>query len=140
MADRISNGKILSAVLALYSIIGALLFVFFKKLIPFPLAEMISFIYSYYNKNVLWVVLLFALIYIATVAVTILITFKPFTFKAYLFVPAAIVFLVDTFIHLYAFLFASGYEWNYLISALLDIAIIIAVLKKEEIKKDVIEH
>ena len=138
MTDRISKGKILSAVLALYSIIGALLFVVFKKLIPFPLAEIVSFVYSYYKKDVLWLVLLFGFLYIATVAVTVLLTFRPYTFKPYLFIPVAIVFFIDNLIHLYAFLFASGYEWNYFISALLDMAIVFIGLKKEEIKNDVI--
>ena len=59
--------------------------------------------------------------------------------KLYFRIPAALFVTVDFGIHSYAFLAASGYGWNYLVSAALDIVMLFAVLypmKNEAVEEE----
>lgn len=133
MSKKLATGKILSAVLSFYSVIGAVLFIFFKKLVPFPLAEIVSFIYMFFINGKKIVAVTAFVFYAVTVVLTLSLLFKKIAVKIYFYLPAAIVFFFDGVLHLYAFLFSSGYEWNYFISAVLDFAVIFSILKKENV-------
>ena len=117
---------------SIFSLVGAAVYVFTDKMLPVPLSEWISFLFAYRKAGSVSGTVICTIIYAATIAATILIASNPKFRKVFVFVPASIVYVIDVFVLMYAFLFATGYSWGYLISALLDICVIILMLRKEK--------
>ena len=101
-----------------------------KYLIPAPLAEFAAFSYVYvYGGKTCYAALLIAASAASLVSLALSALSKG---KARLIASiVSVVFLsADFVLHSYAFIAAGGYQWNYLISAILDSAVAVCVLYK----------
>lgn len=101
-----------------------------KYLIPSPLAEFAAFSYVYvYGGKTCYAVLLIAASAVSLISLTLSALAKG---KARLAASiVSLVFLASDFVlHSYAFIAAGGYQWNYLVSALLDAIVAVCVLYK----------
>ena len=127
--------SILIVALSAEAVIAYIILMAVSYLIPAPLAEYMAFFYTYAKGGRGLLCLLFGALFIAAVATCILSATEKLGKKLYIRIPAALFVTADFGIHSYAFLAASGYGWNYLASAALDIVMLFAVLypMKEEI-------
>ncbi len=114
---------------AVFAVAFAVLFAA-KYLIPSPLAEFAAFSYVYvYGGKTCYAVLLIAASAASLVSLALSALSKG---KARLIASiVSLVFLAADFVlHSYAFIAAGGYQWNYLVSAILDSALALCVLYK----------
>ena len=112
---------------AVFAVAFAVLFTA-KYLIPSPLAEFAAFSYVYvYGGKTCYAVLLIAASAASLVSLALSALAKG---KARLIASiVSLVFLAADFVlHSYAFIAAGGYQWNYLVSAILDSALALCVL------------
>ena len=112
---------------AVFAVAFAVLFTA-KYLIPSPLAEFAAFSYVYvYGGKTCYAVLLIAASAASLVSLALSALSKG---KARLIASiVSLVFLAADFVlHSYAFIAAGGYQWNYLVSAILDSALALCVL------------
>lgn len=136
MNKSLSVEKTVSFLPVLLSVIGSVLFFFTKIRIPFPLAEIIAFTYSFLKGGKIIPGIILIVLYAACLVLFCLEKMSGARMKLIYMIPLWIVLTFDTFVHLYAFLFAKGYEFNYMISALLDIVMIILLFRDAcEIKR-----
>ncbi len=124
--------KIFSLVMAIYSLIGAIVFVFTNIMLPVPMAELISIAVYYgdfsdptYSSIVMFSV--YTILFFISVISLVGFFFRKEKASLWMKVFLALVLLADFVIHVYAFLFASGYNFNYLIASAFDIFTLIAV-------------
>jgi len=115
-------------VLSVYSALAFAVLLIFGKMIPSPLAEYIAFSYSYGAAGEMWLCVLFALLYLLSAALCALMFTDRFGKSFPLRVLTAVLVFADFAVHAYAFLAASGYQWIYLICALLDGVMIFCLL------------
>ena len=131
--ERAAAGKKRAAgtvllVLSVYSSLAFAALLIFGKLIPSPLAEYIAFSYTYGVAGKTWLCVLFALLYLLSAALCALMFTDRFQKRFPLRVMTAVLVFADLAVHAYAFLAASGYQWIYLICALLDGVMIFCLL------------
>ena len=124
---RDAAGAVLIA-LSAYSALSFVLLLIIGKLIPTPLAEYIAFAYTYGMGGKIALCVLFAALYIAAAALCAALGLKRNRKKPLILVPAAVLVFADFAVHAFAFLAASGYQWIYLICALLDGAMLFCML------------
>ncbi len=115
-------------VLSVYSSLAFAVLLIFGKMIPSPLAEYIAFSYAYGAAGKMWLCVLFALLYLLSAALCALMFTDRFQKLFPLRVLTAVLVFADFAVHAYAFLAASGYQWIYLICALLDGVMIFCLL------------
>lgn len=132
MSKRLAKEKLLAAILVVYSFFGAALFIFFKKIVPFPLAEAVSVFIAFFKRGQWYAAVPILLLYIATAVAVFIILKKKYSRVIPLLVIPIVVFTLDFAVHLYAFLISDGYEWNYLVSGLLDAAAVFSIIRKGE--------
>ncbi len=114
--------------LVLYSAVGAAILLAARRLIPVPLAEYIASAYIYGRDGSVLPAAVFAALYAAALTLCVLSAADKFSKKLYIAIPALILTAADLALHMYAFLASSGYQWNYMISAVLDAALGVCVL------------
>ena len=115
-------------VLSVYSVLAFALLLIFGKMIPSPLAEYIAFSYTYGAAGETGLCVLFALLYLLSAALCALMFTDRFQKRFPLRVLTTVLVFADFAVHAYAFLAASGYQWIYLICALLDGVMIFCLL------------
>ncbi len=135
MSKSIAKERILAGFLAVYSVIGAVTFVAFKTVIPFPFAEFISFSYSYFKSGVWYVAIPILILYLTAIVFSILTVNVKYCTNLAFIISSVSMLLIDAAIHIYAFLICDGYEWNYMICGILDAAAIFSLLIKHEKKR-----
>lgn len=120
--------SILIMALATEAIIADIVLMIASYLIPAPLAEYMAFFYTYAKGGSGFPCVLFGILFVAAVSSCILSATEKLGRKWFIKIPAALFVTADFGLHSYAFLAASGYGWNYLVSAALDIVMLFAVL------------
>ncbi len=114
--------------LLLYSVFAAVFLIFKGKLIPSPFAELMGVSYaSFALKNGL-VGTLAAVFFALGVLLSALCATGRLCKKLYVSVPAAVIIAADLVLLLYAFFTWYSFDWSYLISVLLDTALLFCVL------------
>ena len=116
------------------SVICAIILFVFGKMTVAPLAEFEAFAYIYSAGGKALFAAVFIAVYTAAVVLCVLSAFDRFD-KTALRIAAAVLIAADLASHAYVFLAARGYQWNYLISAVLDVALIVSVVYKSRENK-----
>ncbi len=127
-------GVVLLALTSL-SVISAVILLITGFLVPTPLAEYIVFAYAYGKGGKTVLCILFALLYFAAAALCAVMFRKEPRGKIWLKIPAVLLVFADLAVHAYVFLAAKGYQWNYLVCAVLDGVMIISILYGSAVKK-----
>lgn len=130
--------EIFLGILIAYTAAGTVLMCSFDKVIPMPFAEYAAFANSYLRNGIMINGFLALAFIAAAMFLCGLMISEYMRGKFYLKVPLCTIAAFDIVIHAYVFLKADGYQWNYLISAVLDVAVIVCVLfrdRKNENKK-----
>lgn len=122
-------------IMALFSVISSAVFVFTNVMLPAPFAEIVSIGYYYANASDPTVqsafsALIYGLLYLLSLLACVVTALSKN--KGSLFIKAglSLVIVFDLIIHSYAFLFSSGYNWNYLVAAVLEAFMIVSVFFK----------
>lgn len=124
--------KIFILAMAVLSLAGAVLFFFTEFMLPIPLAELVS-VGVYYGVKAapeaqsITAFILCCVLYFLTEGAMIMVFFSKKALSMWIKLPLSLVFIVDFILHTYAFLFASGYGWNYLAAAAFDVLVIAAI-------------
>ncbi|MBR6917430.1 MAG: hypothetical protein IKN38_04530 [Clostridia bacterium] len=118
-----------------YSVIICAVLFIFGKLLPSPLAEYMALTYTIGKGGRIFASIPFALLYAFYIALCVWVYLGRKDAGKIPRVIMAILLLIDTAIHAYVFLAASGYQWNYLASAALDMVIVVCVLYEALAKK-----
>lgn len=135
--------KIFVLAMAVLSLAGALVFIFSGIMLPVPLAEFIS-IGCYYGDfsdptvSSVAAFIIYTIIYLICITLMSLFFFAKKKASIWIKLPPSIALISDFAVHTYAFLFSSGYNFNYLIAAALDFFVVAALFaessKKEKMK------
>ena len=137
--------RIFVLAMAVFSLAGALIFIFSGIMLPVPLAEIVS-IGCYYGDfsdptvSSVAALIIYLVIYIACLCLMTLFFFTKKKVSVWIKLPLTLVLVSDFAVHIYAFLFSSGYSFNYLIAAALDFFVVTALfagtVKKEKIQEE----
>lgn len=106
--------------LSAYSALSFVLLLIIGKLIPTPLAEYMAFAYTYGMGGKIALCVLFTVLYLAAALLCTALGFKKNRSKPFFLIPAAVLVFADLAVHVFAFLASTGYQWIYLICAVLD--------------------
>ena len=126
---------IILLVLSAYSALSFVLLLIIGKLIPTPLAEYIAFAYVYGKGGKTALCALFVLLYAAAALFAILTFREESRRKLFILVPAAVLVFADLAVNAYAFLAARGYQWIYIVCAVLDGVMLFCMLYGQRGKK-----
>ncbi len=116
------------ASLCAYSAFSFAVLLIFGKLIPSPLAEYMAFAYTYGKGGRTWLCVLFSVLFAAALILCALSFKKSLRERPYIAIPATLLVFADLAVQGYAFLAASGYQWIYLICAVLDGILVFCLL------------
>ncbi len=128
MKNKIFKGdadRVFIILMALFSVIAAVVFVFTNVMLPAPFAEIVSIGYYYSNMSDPTVqsafsALVYGLLYLISLLGCVIIALSKNKGSLWIKLGISLVLIFDLIIHSYAFLFSSGYNWNYLIAAVLE--------------------
>lgn len=133
--------------MALFSVISSVVFVFTSLMFPAPFAEIVSIGYYYSNasdpsvQTVLFA-LLYGLLYLLSLVGCVAVALLKNKGSLWIKLGLSLVLVFDLFIHSYAFLFSSGYNWNYIIAAVLEAVMIFCIFfrRKENPSDEDVEN
>ena len=114
--------------LCFYAAAAAAVLLISGKLIPCPLAEYLAFAYTYRAAGKIFLFVVFAALFAASLALCFACVNESAAKKPYIYIPALVFVAADLGVHGYAFLAARGYQWNYLICAILDAVLVTCVI------------
>jgi len=114
--------------LCAYSAISFIILLIAGKLIPAPLAEYVAFSYACGKGGKPAFCVLFSVLYAAALILCSLNCIERFRTKLVPKITATLLVFADLAVHAYAFLAASGYQWIYLICAVLDGVLLLCLL------------
>ena len=137
---KAERGEIIRRLLILLvsgeAVVAGIILLITKKIIVLPLAEYLAFAYTYGAGGNTAGCVFFAALFVIALALVVLSAFP--VGERYAIKSAAAVFVfVDFAIHSYVFLASSGYGWNYLASAALDVVLLVCILFSSRAKKEV---
>lgn len=117
---------------AILSLVSVVLFIFTNIMLPLPLAELVSVTYYFLNSSTptaetVISSVIFLLVYLFSIGAMVWVFASKKKCPIWIKLPLSLVLLTDLAVHGYAFLFSSGYNWNYLIAAILDIFVVALV-------------
>ena len=112
--------------------VAVLILLFADYLIPSPLAELAAFSYIYISAGKAGVSILFIALAVIALGACVTTAFSNGKLRFASAVVAIMFLIADAALHLYVFLAASGYNWNYLASAFLDAVLMICVLYRSK--------
>ena len=126
--------------MAIFSLAGALIFIFSGIMLPVPLAEIVSIGYYYGDfsdptVSSVAALIIYLVIYLACLSLMTMFFFTKNKASIWIKLPLTIVLVSDFAVHIYAFLFSSGYSFNYLIAAALDFFVVAALFAESAKKK-----